>query len=160
MTGLEIAAAALTVASGVVSAAGAMAQGEAQANAAEYEGLVADRNAKIARNQAAVEQEDQRRENLRQLGAVRAAYGASGIEMSGSPLDVLSDTALEQELDVARIGYRGELKAIGEGDKANLARAEADNARSAGAIGAVGSVLKTGTSLFGLPSVKARMTPV
>ena len=159
MTGFEIVAAlsaAASVASGVVGAMGAMQQGKAQSNAATYTAQVADRNAKIARQQADVEQEDQRRENMRQRGAIRAAYGGSGIEMAGSPLDVLEDTAMEQELDVERIGYRGTLRALGENDKANLARAEAENAKSTGAIGAIGSILKTGTSLLGNPYVKTK----
>ena len=158
MTGLEIAAAVLTVASGAISAAGAMQQGKAAANAANYEAQLADRNAKIARNQAEAEQEDQRRENVRQRGAIRAAYGASGIEMAGSPLDVLSDTALEQELDVARIGYRGELKAIGENDRAEMARVSASNAKQAGAIGAISAITKTGASLLSSPTAKAKLT--
>jgi hypothetical protein len=160
MTGFEIVAAlsaAASVASGVVGAMGAMQQGKAQSQAATYTAQVADRNAKIARQQADVEQEDQRRENMRQRGAIRAAYGGSGIEMAGSPLDVLEDTAMEQELDVERIGYRGTLRALGENDKANLARAEAENAKSAGAIGAMGSILKAGTSLLGNPLVKSKL---
>jgi len=160
MTGLEIVAAisaAATVASGVVGAMGAMQQGKAQSQAANYQAQVADRNAKMSRSQAAVEQDDQRRENMRQLGAIRAAYGGTGIEMAGSPLDVLEDTSIEQELDVERIGYRGELRALGETDKANLARAEAENAKSAGAIGAVGSILKAGTSLLGNPLAKSKL---
>ena len=160
MTGIEIVAAlsaAATVASGVVGAMGAMAQGKATADAANYSAAVADRNAKIARNQAAVEQDDQRRENVRQLGAIRAAYGGSGLEMAGSPLDVLEDTSIEQELDVARIGYRGELKALGENDKAELARVEAANAKKTGQIGALTAGLKAGTSLLGSDFAKTSL---
>lgn len=160
MTGLEIIgalSAAASIASGVVGAMGAMQQGKAASDAANYQAQVADRNAKIARQQAAVEQDDQRRENMRQLGAIRAAYGGSGLEMAGSPLDVLEDTSIEQELDVDRIGYRGTLRALGETDKANLARAEAENAKSAGAIGAVSSILKAGTSLLGNSTVKSSL---
>lgn len=134
-----------------------MSAGQAQANASVYEAQVAQRNAKIARNQAETDQEDQRRENRRQLGAMRAAYGASGLELSGSPLDVLADTAIEQELDVARIGYRGELRAIGEKDKADLALAAASNAKKAGSIGAITSVVKTGASLLSSPSAKSAL---
>lgn len=160
MTGLEIIgalSAAASIASGVVGAMGAMQQGKAASAAANYQAQVADRNAKIARQQATVEQDDQRRENMRQLGAIRAAYGGSGLEMAGSPLDVLEDTSIEQELDVDRIGYRGTLRALGETDKANLARAEAENAKSAGAIGAVSSILKAGTSLLGNSTVKSSL---
>lgn len=160
MTGLEIIgalSAAASVASAVVGAMGAMQQGKAQSQAANYTAQVADRNAKVARQQAGVEQDDQRRENQRQLGAIRAAYGGSGVEMAGSPLDVLEDTAMEQELDVERIGYRGKLRALGETDKAALARAEGDNAKSAASISAAGSLLKAGTSLLGNSFVKSRL---
>jgi len=151
MTGLEIIgalSAVASVASGVVGAMGAQQQGAATAAAANYQAQVATRNATVARQQATAEADDQRRENRRQLGAIRAAYGGSGIEMAGSPLDVLEDTALEQELDVQRIGYRGELRAAGENDKATLSLMEAKNAKKAGQIGAVSSVLKAGTSLL------------
>jgi hypothetical protein len=158
MTGLEIAGALFAGLSGIVSAAGAMQQAQAQADAAEYQAEVARRNAKLARDQAEVEQNDQRRENRRQMGAMIAAYGASGVDMAGSPLDVLADTAIEQELDVARAGYRGELRAIGENDKANLAKAEASNARSAGAFSAVGALFKAGSSLLSTPTVRTRLT--
>lgn len=161
MTGLEIIgalSAAASVASGVVGAMGAMQQGKAASAAANYQAQVAKRNATMARDQAAVEQDDQRRENMRQLGAIRAAYGGSGLEMAGSPLDVLEDTSIEQELDVERIGYRGNLRALGEEDKANLALAEASNAKKAGAIGAVSSILKAGTSLLSNSTFKSALT--
>ena len=157
MPGLEIIAAVASVGSAVVGAMGAMQSAKAQSAAANYQAQVADRNAKVARQQAAVEQEDQRRENMRQLGAIRAAYGGSGLEMAGSPLDVLEDTSMEQELDVQRIGYRGELRAIGEQDKANLARAEAENAKKAGAIGAMSAIFKGGTSLLSNGGVKSAL---
>ena len=66
--------------------------------------------------------------------------------------------ALEQELDVARIGYRGELKAIGEADKAEMARVSASNAKQAGAIGAISAITKTGASLLSSPTAKAKLT--
>lgn len=160
MTGLEIIgalSAAATVASGVVGVMGAQQQAAATTAAANYQAQVAQRNATVARQQASAEADDQRRENRRQLGSIRAAYGGSGIEMAGSPLDVLEDTTLEQELDVERIGYRGELRAAGEVDKANLSKLEAENAKKTGAIGAATSLLKAGTSLLGNSFVKTSL---
>lgn len=157
MTGLEIAAAALTVAGGAISAGGAMQQAQAQKNASRYEQQVALRDAKIARDEAAAEQEDKRSENRRQLSAIRAAYASNGLEMSGSPLDVLADTAIEQELDVARIGYRGEMKALGKRDQAAQAQAAGSNAMKAGIVNILGTVVKTGSSLMSLPTPKAQL---
>lgn len=140
--------------SGAVSAYGAYQQGQAQAQAAEYNAQVADRNAALARQQASVEAEDTARAQRRQMGALRAAYGAAGIGLAGSPLDVIEDTAIEQSMDVRRVGYAGELKAIGMEEKAALFRMEADNARTSGTLGALAQGLgglSSATSKFFTP---------
>ena len=143
--------------SGAVSSFGAYQQGQAQAAAAEYNAAVSDRNATLARQQAGTEADDLERQQRRQMGSIRAAYGAAGIGLAGSPLDVIEDTALEQATDVKRVGYTGELKAIGMEEKAALYRAEADNARTSGTINAisqgVGAIDKATTKFFtpGMP---------
>lgn len=141
MTGFEIIGAIASIAGGVVGAMGAQQSAQAQAAAANYNAKVSDRNAQVVRNQAAAEQMDKDFEHRRQLGAIRAAYGASGIDPAGSPLDVLQDTAMEQELEVKRVGYEGELRAIEQGDKATAFRMEAKAAKDAGAIGAISSII-------------------
>lgn len=127
--------------SGVVGAVGAKNQADAAAAASEYNAKVDERNRTIVLNQTSVEQDDKRRENRRNLASIRAAYGASGFEMAGSPLDLLEDTALEQELDVQRIGYDGQLKAIGLTESANRSRTEGANAKKAGKIGAATALI-------------------
>lgn len=122
--------------SGAVSAVGAYQQGQSQAAAAEYNAQVSDRNAKLARSQSESESTDAARAQRRQMGTMRAAYGAAGVGLAGSPLDVIEDTALEQQTDIRRIGYAGELKAIGQEEKAALYRAEGENAKTAGTINA------------------------
>src|SRR5688572_29095657 len=106
------------LASGAMSAIGAIQQGNAAAAAAEQNARYAEHNALVAeRNRATVlsqtdsEAAGQQRDNRRQLSQIRAAYGASGLALEGSPLDVLEDTALEQELDVSTIRYSGQIKA-------------------------------------------------
>lgn len=152
MTGLEILAAVGSVASGFIGAMGAIQAANAQAAAAEYQGKLQERNAAIIQQQTSAEMEDQRRENRRRLSALRVAYGASGFEMAGSPLDVLEDTAIEGELDVSKIEYQGKLRALEQTDNAELSRMEAKSAKKAGAIGAVGAlvggVTQAGTSLM------------
>lgn len=154
MTGLEGIAAAASALSGVIGAIGAVQSANAQAAAAEYNAKIANRNEQIAdqnRKQALetsrIEADDKRRDNRRVLAAMRAAYGSSGLEMAGSPLDVLEDTALEQELDVSRIQYEGRVRAregaiqmLGLREEATLSRMEAKNAKTAGYIGAAGAL--------------------
>lgn len=162
MTGLEGLAAAASAVSGVIGALGAIQAANAQAAAAEYNAKVSERNAIIAdqnRQQALQSTEiavtDKRRENRRVLAAMRAAYGTSGLEMAGSPLDVLEDTALEQELDTQRVSYEGRLRAregaiqmLGLREDATLSRMEGKAAKTAGYIGAAGQLVGgVGTAL-------------
>lgn len=143
------------VGSGVVGAVGAMQQAQAASAAATYNKQVADYNASVSqRNQQATldvtgeQQEEQRRENRRTLGTIRAAYGASGLTLEGSPLDVMEDTAQEQAYGVAKIGYKGAVKAIGYKDEAAnytakgvLDQMQADYAERAGPINAAAALL-------------------
>jgi hypothetical protein len=142
-----------SVISGVVGAIGAIASANAQAAAAEYNAKVQERNSVIAEQDrqtdvhtARLAAEDTQRNNRRVLASMRAAYGTSGFEMAGSPLDVLEDTAIEQAMDVRRIeseGYsrsrEGSIKSMGLREDANLKRMEGKAAKTAGYIGAAGA---------------------
>lgn len=144
-----------SVAAGVVGAMGAMQAAEANAQAAEYNAKVQERNAIIAEQnrvmavrQADIDAEDHRRETRRVLASIRTAYGASGIELAGSPLDVLEDTALERELDTSRIAYEGKVRSregaiqiLGLKEEASLSKMRAENERTAGRYAAFGSIL-------------------
>lgn len=162
MTGLEGLAAAASAVSGVIGALGAIQSANAQAAAAEYNAKISERNSAIVdqnRKQAVETSEiaasDKRRENRRVLASMRAAYGTSGLELAGSPLDVLEDTAVEQELDTQRIRYEGRLRAregaiqmLGLREDATLSRMEGKAAKTAGYIGAAGQLVGgVGTAL-------------
>jgi hypothetical protein len=134
-------AVALAIVGGVVSAIGAIQSANAQAAAAEYNAKVQERNRLAVLAQADAEASDKIRENKRINSRIRAQYGAAGIEMAGSPLDVIEDTAIEEELDVRRIRYAGELEGIQRRDQANLYRMEAKAAKTAGMFSAVGNIL-------------------
>lgn len=164
MTGTEI----LLAGAIAASAAGAMAAGNAAAGAAEaqeqasiYSMRVAERNRKVAdqdRQQALelgrIAAEDKRRENRRQLASLRTSYGASGLDLAGSPLDVLEDTAVELELDASREEFKGLINArqnaltmlglsddsVISGMEAGAARSKARAARTAGYLGAAGAL--------------------
>lgn len=163
--GIEVAliaaSTAISAVGAIQSASAASAQAKAQANAAAYNQAVAERNQQIAAQkrqltiqQAQVDAEDKRRENRRRLSEIRANYGASGLALAGSPLDVLEDSALELGTDVRRIehqgqvaGYEGALQILGLRDEATLASMErqsalsrASSARTAGFINSAGAI--------------------
>lgn len=108
---------AMTVISSFASANAAKEQQDVMAAAANRDAQIADRNKRvadqdrqIAARTAELAAEDKRRENRRTYASIRAAYGTSGFELSGSPLDVLSDTSVEMALDERRIEYEGQVR--------------------------------------------------
>lgn len=96
----------------------------------------------------------------------RAAVGASGLEATGSPLLVLSETAKQLELDRLAIAHAGELRAREAEDAGRMSRYSAARvregipftrevgrytaraARDAGRMGMIKSLLSGGTSLI------------
>ena len=96
----------------VVSVAGTAVAVKGQMNAAKGAENTAKYNSKIQKQQAAqattVAAENARRktrENARIIGAQRAAIGASGLAMSGTPLAVLGETSMMLQRDILDIGF-------------------------------------------------------
>jgi len=146
---------ALSIGGSAIGAIGAIQSGNAASAAASYnaktadrDAVVADQNRKLAITQSRIDAEDTRRDNRRTLASIRANYGASGLSMAGSPLDVLEDTAVEQELDARRVEYEGRargregaLQMLGLGESAALDRAEAKTSKTAGYLSGFGTAL-------------------
>lgn len=141
--------------SGVVGAMGAIQSANAQAAAADYNAqiqernmVIADQNRKQAVTTADIDADEKRRENRKTLAAMRAAYGSSGVELAGSPLEVLSDAATELELGASRTAYEGKvanreggLQMLASSEQATLDHMEADSAQDAGPLNAFGFLM-------------------
>lgn len=162
----------LLIASVVASAGSAFAtiqQGRAASAEAKFQAKVADQNAQIASQNAAMELEAGEREatRLRQIrnrtiGAQAAAAGRSGLTLSGSVIDVMSDTALESERDVANTLYASRTGALNQNmaardfaNQSKLSRAAGKNARTASYIQG-GSTLIGGAANAGLTYASIR----
>ena len=133
---------AIGIVGGIMSAVGSFVSMQAQAQAAEYNAKIAARNSRAVSMQTANEIDDTRVHNRRVIGMMRAAYGANGFDMAGSPMDVLSDTIETQEYDVAKIKYQGAMKAEGYTEQASLFKMEAKSAK-------VGAFMGLATGLLG-----------
>ena len=138
-------AAALPIIGMAFSAIGALSSGAAQNRAANYNAAAAERNATVSRQAAAADAALIGRRSRQQIGAARAAYGAAGVAIEGSPLDVLEQSAAEAEMDKLNISYKGELQAMGYDDTAALSKSRAQDATTAGIFGA-GKAVLIGTS--------------
>ena len=136
--------------SAAVSAVGAIAQGQQQASIARYNQGLARQNAAIVEQQAAEDAERSRRETRRRISAIEAAYGASGIDLSGSALDVIDDAEIEGELDALTIKYRGILESRRYLSGATEQGFRAQSAELAGYAGAASAIL-SGVGRIGGP---------
>jgi hypothetical protein len=77
-----------------------------------------------------------------------AAYAGSGLDLSGTPMDVIADTRTEGELDKAAIRTNWQQKSNISGYNAKIAKMNAGSAMTGGFIGAATSLAK-GFSDFG-----------
>lgn len=131
----------LGIASGALGAFGSIFSGIQQSQASDFNARVDRQQAKqsIAESQADAEQT--RTDNERKLGSAEAAFGASGVDLSGSPLDVLSDLATQGELSRRLILYKGKTEA-----NKYLAQSAIDSSKSGSAMGA--GILGAGTTFL------------
>jgi len=143
MTGLEIAALALTAVGGITSAVGSFQAARGAAEGKEFEAEIAERDATIARRQASVDADDARRETRRRLATIRASYGSKGFSLAGSAIDVLEDQATTGELAAERETFAGELRALGFEDSAVVARTESKALRRSALPGLIGGLAGT-----------------
>lgn len=139
----EIATAAALVGT-AVSAVGAVQQGRATQASLDYQAAVDRQRAERERQEAAVAEEDFRRQQSALMAKRRANLGVSGVEATtGSPLLVSEDFAGEIELQALRIRNQGEVGATRLEQQATLNRAQGRAARTAGYTRA-GSLLLSG----------------
>ena len=138
---MSMLSAGLSVVGGIVGAAGAMQEAEAEAQAHEYNAAVAERNQKVIAQQTFQVKKDTKLENRREKWGIRAKYAANGLAMTGSAMDVMQDSLRTQALNVRRIEYKGKLLELEQEDTQTLELMSAGAARTAGKISAAASIL-------------------
>ena len=159
-TMLAGAAIATSVAGTAVSVMGQSRAADAAAKQAEYQSQVArnnqqimERNAKLAEQQGAADEERQRLKTGQIIGSQRSAIASQGGDPnSGSYLDILGDTASAGETDALTIRSNAALRAYGFRAQGANAGAQAGmfDLQSANATGmlpfTIGSTLLSGAS--------------
>lgn len=142
--------AAATLATGAVGAVG-------QYQAGQFQEAVANQNAKVQEMQATdalqrgADEETRQRKRVRQLlGQQRVAMGANNVVLSsGSPLDILADTARLGEEDAITIRNNARREAWGYRVGAQSSRAQGRVSALEGRYGAASTLLTAGTSAYG-----------
>ena len=108
---------------------------------AEYHAQSFEANAQAAEIHATQEANRHRLAAARQMGQTRAAFGASGLAMSGSPIEVLAGQAGQLAEDEFLIRQGGQLKARGYGLQASAYRASGRGLFVGKTIDAFGTLL-------------------
>ena len=138
-----------------LSSVGQIQAGRAQKAGYDYNAKVNEADAVAARASAAREEEVHREKLKRLMGTQKAVFGAAGVEMEGSPLLILMNTAAEGEREAEFIKYGGEVEATKSLNEARLNRLYGRTVAKSGIIGGASTFL-TGLGQAGLTFAQMR----
>jgi hypothetical protein len=143
---IEIAAAAAGAA-GLVGYKGSMASAKAARQTAEYNAKVKEQEAILLQRAKTEEEKNLRQQSERLISKQRVATAASGIQMSGSPMQALADTYFNTEYDALKIQYASEVEQTRMMSAATLIRAEGAARSRAFKTKAYQSLLESGSRM-------------
>lgn len=150
---IAITSAIVTLGSTALGVTSAVVQGNQQKAIANYQRQVNEQNAKASREAAQAKIENQRRAAKFTYGTQLARLGGMGALAEGSPLDIMGQSAGQQEYDNMVTEYEGEVQAIQFQQQAVLNKYEADIAQYNMGLNITNQVLKgagkVGNSLLG-----------
>ena len=153
---LATVALAITAIGAGVSTVAAIQQGAYQKKVSQYNAQVLE-NQKISIQQKAELDVQQHRENVKRLqGAQRTAYASSGIDLSGSAMDVMMDTERRGLLDEKIIKYNAAQGISGTEAEIGLTLAEGQQAYKSGLIQAGSSLLEGAGKFVNIQNQKKR----
>ncbi len=136
----------LSLAGTAIGAAGSIVSGVQGAQAAAFNARVAENRARAEQARANFEIE-RMRENARQVrGAQRARFASAGVQIAGSPLAVIEDTAEDEELEVQSILFGSRATQANLRAQAGLSRFEGQGQLFSGLTRAAGTVLSGAAS--------------
>jgi hypothetical protein len=141
---------ALAVASAAATAYSTYSASEAQADAADYNKKIAKNNAALAQQQADIDAENLQEKNKRIMALGLAEQGGMGVETeSGSPLLVRAEEARQMQRDVYLTKYGGYVRSQGFEQQAGLQNMYQHSYEQAAGIGAGVSLLSSGAAIGG-----------
>jgi hypothetical protein len=126
-----------------------MESASAQKKMADYNAAVAEQGAAAARDKAAYDEAMHREQVRKILSTQRALFGVSGVDMTGSPLLVMEDTAKKSELDALAIRYGGDVAAARERSQANLSRMQGEAVKTSSYYQAGSTLLQGASNTYG-----------
>jgi hypothetical protein len=132
----------------LLNVSSSLQRGQSAAQAAEFNMMAGDQNARLAEKQGLEDAAQIRLIARKNIGAGRAAIGASGITAeSGSAMDVLQESAAMGEMDALRAKHSADMKAWSYRVGARQEMMQGEAARTAGTMGAVGGLFEGGAKI-------------
>jgi hypothetical protein len=160
-TGAEIALIAIAVAGTTTAVVAQQQQGKEAKRQADFQSKIAARNAEQAikdaegKRESAAEAAIQKEREGRRLKARQVAgFAKSGVELRGSPLSVLVETAQDVEADRLTILREGAIAGATDEFRAGILRAQGSAAKARGSAAKRASVLSSiGTAATGASNI-------
>ncbi len=140
--------AAIALIGGAVSAFGQFQEGQKLQKAQEFNAQIAEEEAELTRTRGFLEEFKARKRFKRFTGRQVAAVAKSGIQFTGSPLDVIQDSIANAELDIAIDKFNIETGARSLESEARQRREVGRDVARSATIRA-GTTLLTSTAEFG-----------
>lgn len=155
MIGLMVAGTAMSAYGSVRAGNAQAAANEKQAQASENDSVAMDSAASQERASGEQKVYDLRKAEMQATGSLRAAYGASGVTMEGTPTEYSENVVAFYDHQATMIKYQSVMQSAEYQRQAKKLRYQAklyrdagDNAVTAGAIGAVGAGLQGGGQIL------------
>lgn len=149
------AAAVYVIAAAVIAAGGALYSGEQQRKAASYSADVAEQAARAAQEKVAYDETMHREKIRKNLSTMRSLYGRAGVDMTGTPLLALEESAAQGEMDALAIRYGGDVAAARQRSEAGLLKIQGKAAQTSSYFQAGSTLLQGAGSMY---TTKALMT--
>ena len=131
------------LAAGGISAYGQYQSGQQAEQAYNYNAQIARQEADLIKKGADLDEFRSRKQLRQVVGSQVAGYAASGVEFTGSPLDVIADTIANAELEIAISKFNAEMGARGKISEAGQMKRQGKQARTASQIQAASTLLAT-----------------
>lgn len=139
---------AITAAAAIASAAAAGVAAKAQANAASYNAKMQQYNATIQKQQGAADAASILMQGEATRGAARARAAASGVDVSGSFMDVDYNSLVNNEQNALNVKYRGDIGAYNSNAQSTLDASQSSSATFGGGVGVAGTLLSGGSQVY------------
>ncbi|WP_136661705.1 hypothetical protein [Nitratireductor sp. XY-223] len=127
---------------GVITGIGSLVSARNQAAAARSQAQFHERQAAMERQRGAFEGARATDKARRLHGQQIANYGASGVQLTGSPGNIIEDSAAEATLDIGAIRYGAETRASNELFRAQQSRANARSIMAAAPFGFIAPMIE------------------